>query len=60
MGGVRGVVCQLPQHVGARGGGDVHIMSQRHAIRGGAGEGMLLRGMRYVEKSKPCISSLIY
>ena len=45
MGRVGGIVGQLPQDVGTRGGGDVHIVGECRTIGRGAGERMLLRSM---------------
>lgn len=47
--GVSGVLCQFIKHVCAWSIGDVQIVSQGGAVRGGAGEGVLLIGLLWKE-----------
>lgn len=43
--GLRGILCQLVEHIGARRVGDVQIVGEGRAVGGGAGEWVLLIGL---------------
>ena len=45
LGGLRGVLRQLVEHVGAWRVGDVQVVGEGRAVGGGAGEGVLLVGL---------------
>lgn len=50
--GLRGVLCQLVEHIGAWRVGDVQVVGEGRAVRGGAGEGVLLVGLLCRERGK--------
>ena len=52
VGGVRGIIGQLPEDVCTRGGSDVHVVGEGCAVRRGAGEWVLLGGKFWTERAK--------